>query len=199
MEKEITNGVKVEKKVEHVLISNENGEYHLSHEQFTSLGEEKAIELALNEIEKKMKSGQYGKQTITFDQARELGFCEYGIKDFCERLDLDLEETHTISEVLSILTVDVFLEYSDECGKLFGKDQIMDKFGGVKKFLSENRTRQALNFVLSGGFIEDKKLHLLACSFAERVLPIFEEKYPEDNRPRRAIEVKRLWTEEEYK
>ena len=36
-------------------------------------------------------------------------------------------------------------------------------------------------------------LHRVACDIAEDVLPIFEEQYPNDDRPRRAIEAKRLW------
>jgi len=33
----------------------------------------------------------------------------------------------------------------------------------------------------------------LACDFADRVLPIFEAKYPDDKRPRTAIETTRKW------
>ena len=35
----------------------------------------------------------------------------------------------------------------------------------------------------------DKELRLFACQCARRVLPIFEEKYPEDDRPRKAIKA----------
>jgi hypothetical protein len=191
--------MKITKTKNHVLLKNKDGEYHLSHDDFNQMGEDAAIKMAESEIAKKLNSDNYKAKTINFDQARELGFCEYGIKDFCEKLDLDINDEYEIPFLLSKLTVDAFLEYTNECRKLFGKDNIMAKFGGVKQFLSDNRTSSALNFVLSNGFIEDKKLHLLACDFAERVLPIFEKEYPEDNRPRRAIEVKRLWIEEEYK
>ena len=37
----------------------------------------------------------------------------------------------------------------------------------------------------------DRLLRLAACDFAEAVLPIFEKRYPEDKRPRAAIEVAR--------
>jgi hypothetical protein len=37
----------------------------------------------------------------------------------------------------------------------------------------------------------DREMRLFACDCAKRVLPIFEEEYPEDNRPRRAIETAR--------
>jgi len=43
------------------------------------------------------------------------------------------------------------------------------------------------------GWPTRKQAVLLACLFAEDVLPIFEKKYPDDNRPRRAIEIARLW------
>ena len=37
----------------------------------------------------------------------------------------------------------------------------------------------------------DKIARLFACDCAERTLPIFEKKYPEDKRPRQAIEAAR--------
>ena len=39
----------------------------------------------------------------------------------------------------------------------------------------------------------DKLVRLLACDCAERVLPIFERTYPQDARPRQAIETARLF------
>ncbi len=39
----------------------------------------------------------------------------------------------------------------------------------------------------------DKEIRLFACYSAERVLPIFEKQYPEDKRPRQAIEVSRRY------
>jgi len=41
--------------------------------------------------------------------------------------------------------------------------------------------------------IPEKELHLLACEFAEAVLPAFESTYPDDPRPRDAITAKRRW------
>jgi hypothetical protein len=41
---------------------------------------------------------------------------------------------------------------------------------------------------------DHRSLVLWAAACAERVLPYFEEKYPEDGRPRNAIEVARAWT-----
>jgi len=40
-----------------------------------------------------------------------------------------------------------------------------------------------------------QQIVLVACRFAEDALPIFEKKYPDDERPRQAIEVTRLWCE----
>ena len=36
-------------------------------------------------------------------------------------------------------------------------------------------------------------LHLLACNYAETFLENFEKEFPNDDRPRKAIESKRLW------
>ncbi len=38
-----------------------------------------------------------------------------------------------------------------------------------------------------------RKLAIWAADCAERVLPFFEGKYPEDNRPRKAVEALRIW------
>jgi len=40
-----------------------------------------------------------------------------------------------------------------------------------------------------------RELAIWAADCAERVLPNFEEKYPEDNRPRKAIEALRAWVQ----
>jgi len=180
------------------LFQNKKGEYHLSVDKYNELGEKKAIEFAKAEIDKKLKS-TYQDVDIDFKRARDLGFCKYGIKDFCDKLGLNQANTYKISYLKNKLTVDVFIDYVDECCKLFGKDSLIKKFGGIKKILLDNRSQKVLNFVLNSGYIPDKKLHLLACNFAENSLSKFEEKYPDDNRPRKAIEVKRMWIEEEYK
>ena len=39
----------------------------------------------------------------------------------------------------------------------------------------------------------ERLLHEWACWCAEQVLPMFEGRYPDDKRPRRAIETKRRW------
>jgi hypothetical protein len=45
--------------------------------------------------------------------------------------------------------------------------------------------------VLRPELIDDRTLRLFACDEAERVLPIYERLYPDDKRPRNAIEVAR--------
>ena len=100
--------MKITKKNEFVLLTNNLGEYHLSHEEFNNLGEEAAIKLATNEIEKKSKLGIYANKSINFEQAESLGFCKYGIEDFCKKLELDVTASYNISELLELLTVDVF-------------------------------------------------------------------------------------------
>lgn len=190
--------MKITKNQDHVFFKNKSGEYHISNVDYNKLGAEKALALAESEIQKKLSTKAYGNVTINFQQARDLGFCEYGIKDFAEMLELSLDKEYSIDEILTKLTPKAFLAYTSECVKLFTKDRVMAKFGGVKAFLKENPTREVLDFVLRNDFIDDKNLHLLACSFAENTLHKFEKEYPDDKRPRRAIEVKRLWIGEEY-
>jgi hypothetical protein len=45
------------------------------------------------------------------------------------------------------------------------------------------------------GELTDRIYHLLACDYAERVLPIYENERPDDKRPRTAIETKRRWVD----
>ena len=49
--------------------------------------------------------------------------------------------------------------------------------------------------LLRPDYISDKNMRLLACTWAERVLSIFEKKYPGDGRPRAAIQVSRKFAE----
>jgi hypothetical protein len=190
--------MKTKRYSDYTFFSDENGgEYHISNKEVDRIGIDAAIEKAKEAILKKRSLDRYQGKSINFEQAESLGFCDYGIRDFCQKLDLDIDESYMLSDILEKLTVKAFLDYPDEVRKLFGKDAIMNKFGGVKNFLANNRTKEALNFVLTNKFIDEKRLHILACDFAENVLHIFEKEYPDDNRPRRAIEVKRLWIEEE--
>ena len=43
------------------------------------------------------------------------------------------------------------------------------------------------------GELTEPQAHALGCDFAEHVLPVWEERYPGDDRPRAAIETKRRW------
>src|SRR6056300_702594 len=45
--------------------------------------------------------------------------------------------------------------------------------------------------LLRNEFIPENDLHELGCKFAESVLHLYEEQYPNDQRPRQAIETKR--------
>ena len=46
------------------------------------------------------------------------------------------------------------------------------------------------------GWPDRKQIVKAACACAETVLHLFEEKYPNDGRPRKAIEVARAWAED---
>jgi hypothetical protein len=105
-------------------------------------------------------------------------------------LKLDINSSYSITELKEKLTVNVILRYPSEILKMFGKS-CLDKFGGAYEFLNSNRNEKVLSFVLREGFIEENDLHELACKFAENVLHVFETKYPNDKRPRLAIEAKR--------
>jgi hypothetical protein len=45
--------------------------------------------------------------------------------------------------------------------------------------------------LLRNFWFSDRELRLLACDFAERALPVWETAYPEDDRPRQAIDTAR--------
>ena len=83
--------MEITKKEGYYLFTNKEGEYHISYEKYDLIGKEEAIELAEKEIKLKNKAN-YSNRAINFKQARKLGFCEYGIKDFCEKLELNIEE-----------------------------------------------------------------------------------------------------------
>jgi len=51
-----------------------------------------------------------------------------------------------------------------------------------------NDTLWTLGIVLEPA---DREIRLFVCDCVERVLPLFEKKYPDDNRPRQAIETAR--------
>jgi hypothetical protein len=51
----------------------------------------------------------------------------------------------------------------------------------------------SLHYILETAGMEHKTLSLLACDYAEHVLPIFEHYHPQDDRPRVAIEAARIF------
>jgi len=175
------------------LIKNNYGSYHLSIKDFEELGEDEAIKFAEKEIRK--KSRDYLDKNIDFKRARIMGLWGYGIKDFCEELNLDINGTYKLSDLKEKLTASVIIKYSDECFKLFGKD-CLNRFGGPKGFLNSNRSRGALEFILNN-YVSEKSCHELGVKFALRVIGNFEKMYPEDKRPRMAIEAKQRWFKNE--
>ena len=52
---------------------------------------------------------------------------------------------------------------------------------------------ESARIVTPVGTLTGRQAHALACDFAEHVLWIWEARYPNDHRPRAAIETKRRW------
>jgi hypothetical protein len=185
--------MKITKNETNYLLKNEKGEYHFSIEEYEKLGEKKAIEIAEKEIEKKLKSN-YSNSTINFQQARDLGFCEYGIKDFCNELKLDIDKEYKMDDLNKMLTMNILQKYPNECLKLFGKDCIK-YLGTVKELINENN----IDLFLREEFIPARTLHELSVKFAYSTLHHFEKEYPNDDRPRKAIETKEKWIKEKVR
>lgn len=179
--------MKITKKKDHYLFENKYGSYHLSIPKYNELGKEKAIEFVTEEIRKKGR--KFTGETIDFTIARSLGFCEYGIKDFCRQLNLDVDGVYEIKYLKSILTKEVVSEYFSECFKLFGND-VFNKWGGIIPYLKD--TKDLYN-VLRLELIPEVELHKLSVKFAYDCLDNFEKLYPDDKRPRQAIEAKEAW------
>lgn len=86
-----------------------------------------------------------------------------------------------------------------------GYKKLAKHLGGIKNYgartpipVSEILTSNGLDDTLwtlahACGDAGQRMCHLFACDAAERALHLYEDKYPGDMRPRRAIEVKRLW------
>jgi len=86
-----------------------------------------------------------------------------------------------------------------------GYRKLAKSLGGIRKYgrttpitllqiLDSNGLEDTL-WVMGNGNVEggDKMAHSFACDVAERVLHIYEKHVPGDTRPRKAIEIKRLW------
>jgi len=107
-------------KEDHLVYKNAMGEYHISAE----LAVEKGLDLeafVIAEIKLKASQNQYVKATVSFDDARDLGFCEHGISDFCDQLGIDQSKTYNLLELQEKLTLKVMFDYVDEMLTLFGK------------------------------------------------------------------------------
>jgi len=64
-----------------------------------------------------------------------------------------------------------------------------------KKITGDNKiASQEMRFVRKLPF-DDRDYRLFACWCAEQVLPIFEKEYPNDDRPRKAIKIARLFAD----
>ena len=186
--------MRITKQADNYLFQNNQGEYHISNTQYDEIGKEASMELAQAEIKLKNQSS-WNSKTINFQQARGLGFCEYGIKDFCEKLNLDIKKKYNIELISNLLTEEVFICYPLECIKIFGKE-IVKKFGGIYQFLKKHQTRQVLDISFNY-YIKDRDLHELAIECAYSTLDNFEKEYPNDLRPRKAIEAKQAWLDGE--
>jgi len=118
-----------------------------------------------------------------------MGFCEYGIKDFCKKLNLDIDMEYKVSDLKSKLTIEVFLEYSSECVKIFRT--IPFSHVEILKHGENNSSvaRKALEYV-TGKTNNERILRLFSCEIALNCLHNFEDKYPDDKRPRLAIEAR---------
>jgi len=95
------------------------------------------------------------------------------------------------------------LRKADACAE--GYKKLAVHLGGVRKYgvstdipvaviLTSNGPDDTL-WVLANacGSDGEKVVHTFACDCAERVIHLYEDKYPDDRRPRKAIETKRAW------
>ncbi len=78
----------------------------------------------------------------------------------------------------------------------FGKTEADDTEVSIKYILDLLDIKDAI-WALRAVEGHDREIRLFACECAESVLHIFEEKYPDDKRPRNAIEVARRYANSE--
>jgi len=81
------------------------------------------------------------------------------------------------------------LHACSEARKWVGKRTLMQAWA------ESQRGDWVLWLVLEMNWLDDRALRLFACDCAERVLPIYEKEYPDDDRPRKAIAVARLYAD----
>lgn len=80
--------------------------------------------------------------------------------------------------------------------KALGKTKADDEPLSIRYILESNGIEDAI-WALKTIENHDKEIRLFACDCAEMALPIYEITYPNDNRPRRSIEVARLYANNE--
>jgi hypothetical protein len=73
-----------------------------------------------------------------------------------------------------------------------GKTEADDEELTIKQILDSNGVKDAI-WALQTVKGHDKEIRMFDCDCAEMVLSIFEKHYPNDDRPRRAIEVSRMF------
>lgn len=76
-----------------------------------------------------------------------------------------------------------------------GKTKADDEPLAFSRILESNGLGDALWYLLSISPMHDREIRVLACDYAERVLHVYEEKYPDDIHPRVAIETSRRYAE----
>ena len=102
---------------------------------------------------------------------------------------------------VGVVTVDAVMEW-EPCEE-YTREVVSNLFGGRETLTALEildrpiPAQDRLWAVLRQDFIPDRELRMLACDFAEAVLPIWEKKYPTDDRPRKAIEAGRAFTKGE--
>ena len=94
------------------------------------------------------------------------------------------------------ITVDLVMSFNP----CYDRETINKLFAGKKWMLPTTVLKldtvsygDKLWLLCRSDFLDDKRWRLFACDCAERVLSIFEKEYPDDNRPRKAIETARLF------
>ena len=98
------------------------------------------------------------------------------------------------------ITVDLVMSFNP----CYNREHVKNLFGGKKWMmpltvlkLDTVSAEDKIWLLCRNEFVSEQNLRLFACDCAERVLPIFEKECPEDNRPRKAIEVARLFADGE--
>ena len=100
--------------------------------------------------------------------------------------------------VMMSVTIDTVLRWQP-CDPPYTREYVTSLFAGRKMITAldvldmDIPHEDKLWAVLREDMIREHGLQELACRFVEDVLPLYEQQFPGDDRPRRAIEVKRLW------